>query len=690
MCVSRVFSLIDESHFIHFFAVNRLYLYNNELGGKVPSELGRLVELKYLELSGNQFTGPLPSALDGMISVERFHLHQTAGGLTGNLPAFDKFPRLKELTLDNNKFSGPMPLNFLQGITSKSDHLFVSIAHNKLTGNIPTKLQNFDSVDIRLEGNQISGIPEVLCVGHDEWMNGQVGKVGKIGNSCDAILCPKGTFSVYGKQTVGIYANCSACPTAEFFGSVMCGEEDSNPEKTILDTLFKATMGHLWKRKANWTEAGVPICYREGIVCTGQNKDAGVSEIELLDNGLKGMIPANIFDLPEIRLLGFTDNQVDISFSLIAAAEKLVVLKLSNSKVRSLAGLKNAPEKLAELHLAGNQITGAIPSDLYDLTSIRKIFMNNNLFTGSISSEVSKMAALQEIYLAGNQLTGHIPPELAGLQSISRIDLELNYLSGNLPTQLNSLTTLRTLWLKGQKSKKKLSGPIVSFAASTVLNSIDLSDNDFSGTIPDDFMANAGEAAALFVDLEHNRISGSVPESLATRFTNLFINLADNQIGRMFDTKCENSGWMNGQVGDDFNCDAILCPPYFAASKGRQIAGEPCYECPSLLDAPFFGATECKSHVDGKLEKTFLVEIYKFLNGTNWVDQTNWNSDTSICTWFGIVCNADGVSEFNMESNGLVGNSRVSSLFFSLPNLVRLDIKGKSSSNRAIFSELHF
>lgn len=656
--------------------LKQLNLYNNDLTGTLPTELGRLTDMFMFELSENIFNGKLPTELDLMTSMETFHIHQSGGGITGTLPAFDKYPLLTALSLDNNKFSGSIPPNFLQGIPADAKdflHITVSLTYNEITSTIPKELANFKHLDIRLEGNKISGIAEEVCT-LGSWMNGQVGK---LGDTCDAILCPDKMYNLYGKKSVG--SECLDCPSAEFYGSVFCENENPNPEKTILDALFKATGGRYWTKATNWTDPGVPICFRQGIVCTGSDvPESGVFEINLLANGLKGVIPPEVFDLKDVRELGFTNNDVDISFQNIGNASSLVVLKLSHTQVTSLDGIDKAPSSLSELHLAGIGLQGPIPSVVYKMNSVTKLFLNNNLFTGSISESVIDLVNLEQLYLARNKLTGHIPSELGKLQALNTIDLEINSLSGNLPTQLENLPLLGHLLLHGQQSDKKLSGRLLTFSKSDRIREIDLSNNDFTGTIPVNFLALMPGDDSVNIDLASNRIGGSLPSTLKT-FTSVNINLADNRIVQLFDDDtCDvNTDWMLGSFGDVGSCDAILCKPGYASTEGRQITTDaPCTMCPGfLVDAPFFGSTSCKSHVEGT-ETDVLKKIYTGTNGTNWITRTNWNSDKNICAWFGVVCGESGVTELNLDSNGLEASGDVSRLIFSLRHLEKLDIKG--------------
>jgi Leucine-rich repeat (LRR) protein len=477
-----------------------LYLFNNDIGGQLPSELGLLTALTDLDLSENSFSGALPTELDGMTSMQRLFIRQTGGGLSGSLPAFKKFPNLLELSLDDNKLTGSISADFLSGIQNKSQYISVSLANNQVEGIIPKELDVFEALDILLEGNKISGIAPELC-DNSNWM---FGIVGAVGNSCDAILCPPGTFNTYGKRGSSDYSICSSCSSAKYYGTVTCDHIELNVEKLILDTLFHATGGANWKSNTNWTEVGVPICYREGILCLSGETDSGVLEIELSGNGLTSDVPADIFNLPNLKLLALSDNQIDLSWERASFASNLVTLKLSNTNLRSLTGIGQTSATLTELHISGNQLSGTIPSEIYDLSNLKQLFMDNNLFSGSIASMIGQMVNLEQLNSGSNMLTGNIPTELGALSSLEQLDLELNYLSGNLPMSFDSLTGLNTLLLKGQKGKTKLSGPLISFSSTTALSTLDLSENDFSGTIPDDFLAKVSQSASISVDLRQN------------------------------------------------------------------------------------------------------------------------------------------------------------------------------------------
>jgi Leucine-rich repeat (LRR) protein len=47
-----------------------LILYNNQLNGQIPEELGSLTSLRYLYLYDNQLSGAIPASLGSLTSLQ--------------------------------------------------------------------------------------------------------------------------------------------------------------------------------------------------------------------------------------------------------------------------------------------------------------------------------------------------------------------------------------------------------------------------------------------------------------------------------------------------------------------------------------------------------------------------------------------------------------------------------------------
>jgi hypothetical protein len=101
--------------------------------------------------------------------------------------------------------------------------------------------------------------------------------------------------------------------------------------------------------------------------------------------------------------------------------------------------------------LAGNQLTGVIPSDLGDLTSLVGLKLEGNQLSGSIPPELGKLSSLYSLFLYLNQLSGSIPPELGDLSGLVKLRLGLNKLAGSIPPELGKLSNLQELYLFGNQ-----------------------------------------------------------------------------------------------------------------------------------------------------------------------------------------------------------------------------------------------
>ena len=332
------------------------------------------------------------------------------------------------------------------------------------------------------------------------------------------------------------------------------------------------------------------ICFREGVSCDTVSNDAnsGVTEIRLPNNGMFGRIPSSIYNLPSIRVLDFSENEVDLGFAHISRAKQLEELRMSNTELRSLGGISKASPSLEQLHFSNNKLSGTIPSELFELSGIKGLLLSNNYFNETIPSSIASLSSIEVLDLSQNDMTGHLPTELGLLTALRVLNLSENLLSGAIPSELGQLSKLSTLSLALQN---KLSGPLFPFNTNPALIFLDLSHNSIDGPMPDDFLSSVDVSKTVSVNLSLNDITGGIPTSLDS-FQFLDIDLSGNKIGYLSEELCDedNSGWMSGQVGEFRTCDAILCRPGFTTSngRGRQIDGDTvCIPCPGgKQDAP--------------------------------------------------------------------------------------------------------
>ncbi len=368
-----------------------IMLYGNSLTGNVPAELGDMPNLWHITLSENDFTGELPvDAFKNLVNLEKFHIHQTdkeKTGITGKLPSFKENTKLHMLDVSNNAMTGSIPDDFMANSFYKGleELIEINLSYNLFTGIVhASNFKEFSNMKLDLANNQFEKVSENLCE-MKGWWNGEVGKVIDAGgNGCDAIMCPQGTYNTLGRATNEDDGGCIECVSATFAGSVSCPEktEDNSREKEILDGLYIATAGNQWSKDGKdvvyWNEANV--CKYEGIICSDEG---AVTEINVTSFGLKGEIPANIWELPSLEKVDFSSNIVDLSFQGIEKATKLKELIMSDADLTNVTGIEKAPPSLTRLEIQRNSFKEKeIPMELFSLVSLKSLLIGFNGFTG--------------------------------------------------------------------------------------------------------------------------------------------------------------------------------------------------------------------------------------------------------------------------------------------------------------------
>ena len=107
-----------------------------------------------------------------------------------------------------------------------------------------------------------------------------------------------------------------------------------------------------------------------------------------------------------------------------------------------------------ELDLGDNQISGTIPSNLGELTSLTNLSLFTNRLTGSVPS-LSGLSNLKELSLSGNSLVGTIPGTWGTLSHLEFVNLDqVMELRGTIPSSFSMLTRLKSLrlddtWVEG-------------------------------------------------------------------------------------------------------------------------------------------------------------------------------------------------------------------------------------------------
>ncbi|KAJ4907066.1 disease resistance family protein / LRR family protein [Raphanus sativus] len=211
---------------------------------------------------------------------------------------------------------------------------------------------------------------------------------------------------------------------------------------------------------------------------------------------------------------------------------KLKELHLSNCELKSLplSLPSSANLKLLEvLDLSQNSLYLPTPSWLFDLTSLRKLFLQEVRLLGSISPGFKKLQLLETLVLSSNELSGEIPAVLGDLPRLKYLDLSQNSFQGQIHRFLDALSKNKgnSSLLSLRLNFDRLEGTLPeSFGELWNLEILELTGNHFTGSIP----SSVGNMASLKkLDISFNDMDGTIPDSLGKLEELVDLNLRENK-----------------------------------------------------------------------------------------------------------------------------------------------------------------
>ena len=462
-----------------------LWLGDNDLSGSIPSELGSLSSLQDLSLGLNELSGTIPSELGNLSRLRKLWLFEN--DLSGAIPAeLGRLGSLRLLDLSSNDLSGSIPAE----LGNLSNLVQLGLNDNELSGSIPAELGNLSNLkDMWLYENELSGMMP-LAVGAlplDElwvWGNSLTG-------GCIPPFFTSGVAN--GLRSVGI--------------------RDCGPDEGALVALYHTANGANWTTATNWL-SDRPIGEWYGVT----TKAAGrVTELRLRSNNLSGTIPTELGSLSSLKVLDLGSNPLlvgcvppdlwfiqtqryynlnGLQFCEHPDRAALVALYnatdganwdtstnwLSDRPIGTWHGVEwNSNQRVFRVRLADNGLEGTIPTELGNLSELRRLNLDRNQLSGTIPTELGNLSELRGLSLYSNQLSGTIPTELGNLSDLKILWLGANQLTGPIPSELGNLSNLVELTLYNNQ----LTGAIPSELGDlTNLERLEIDRNSLTGCIP--------------------------------------------------------------------------------------------------------------------------------------------------------------------------------------------------------------
>ncbi|XP_055803541.1 probable LRR receptor-like serine/threonine-protein kinase At3g47570 [Solanum dulcamara] len=426
--------------------LQNLGLGNNMLSGEIPRNISECSQIQVLFLSQNNFVGTIPRelALTGTILDEIGHLYN-----------------LESLSMATNKLTGSIPLTIFN-VSSLQD---LRMTDNKIEGSLPREVENLTMLNVLyLEMNRLEGvIPD---------------EVGNLEQLLDLWL----SFHKFsGSIPIGIF-NISNLVYISLTGNHISGG-------------LPSTIGH---GLPNVQELLLGRNNINGVLPASISNLTKLTYLNLGENELTCPIPESIGKLRFLQKLRLNNNSFTSELTFITPLVnskqfRLLILSLNPLNAMLPKSISNL-SSLEMFYAEGCHLKGYLPNEIRNLRN--QYSLKDNDFTGIIPTTVSSLEKLQQLSLGANRISGPFPvalcdlpkvfPKVGNLKAAILLDLSWNQISGNIPSTLGGLQKLIQLSL----AHNRIEGSIPeTFGKLIDLETLDLSYNNMSGVT---FMSNEG------------------------------------------------------------------------------------------------------------------------------------------------------------------------------------------------------
>lgn len=217
-------------------------------------------------------------------------------------------------------------------------------------------------------------------------------------------------------------------------------EDIQKVEREALIAFYNATDGDHWKNNTNWC-SDKPLDEWYGV-----RTSAGyVYFLELIDNSLKGEIPAEITQLTHLEYIDLQFNSLsgEIPQDIGEHLSGLRTLNLSKNQLTGKipASLGNCP--LYTLDLFGNNLSGEVP-DIFNTPTLVYLGLGQNQLTGKLPELGENVRNFNAYY---NQFSGSIPASHARVMEYNEMyKVSYNNLTGTVPQAMVASDKFHIYW----------------------------------------------------------------------------------------------------------------------------------------------------------------------------------------------------------------------------------------------------
>ncbi|XP_010466622.2 PREDICTED: receptor like protein 30-like [Camelina sativa] len=258
----------------------------------------------------------------------------------------------------------------------------------------------------------------------------------------------------------------------------------------------------------------------DGLVPESIWKLHNLNTLDLSHNNFKGRVPSSISKLNLISIdLSYNkfEGQVPPHLWKVQwrpSKDESGSLKLSHNSFNSFGKpVEVIDGALVELDLGSNLFQETFPQWICKFRNLTKLDLSNNRFSGSIPQCLKNFTNLRELTLRNNSLSGLLPDLNAS--ELRSLDVSRNNLLGKLPRSLIISVEMEFLNVKGNKIKDTFPFWLGSLQ---VLNVLMLGSNAFYGPVynPSTYL---GFTNLQIIDISNNNFVGSLPQDYFYNWT---------------------------------------------------------------------------------------------------------------------------------------------------------------------------
>ncbi|CAL9240621.1 unnamed protein product [Arabidopsis halleri] len=484
-------------------SLTTLFLQSNNMDGSFPvKELRDLMNLELLDLSVNRFNGSISIPVKGQFPLcltslaELRVLDLSSNQLTGKVPsALGSLKSLKYLSLFDNDFEGYFSFGSLANLSNLTVFKLSSKSNTLQLVSESSWKPKFQLRVMALRSCNLEKAPHFLL--HQKDLRHL-----DLSNNIMSGTFPSWVLANNTKLVVLLLQN----------NSLTSFELPTSAHNLLSLNLSVNNFNHLFPENFGWILPHLQY-------------------MNLAMNGFQGNLPSSLGNMKNIQYLDISHNSFygKLPRSFVKGCYSLEFLKLSHNKLSGEIFPESANfSRIWGLSMDNNLFTGKVRQGLRSLTSLYMLDISNNNLTGVIPSWIGELSSLSALLISNNLLEGEIPVSLFSISSLRRLDLSANSLSGDIPPHVKSTYGLVLLLQDNNLSgviphtllanvkildlrSNRLSGNIPEFINTRNISILLLRGNYLTGRIPRQL---CGLSNIQILDLGNNRLNGSIPSCL--------------------------------------------------------------------------------------------------------------------------------------------------------------------------------